>query len=230
MGSTITFDILPATREDVPRIVQMFVWACMTDNAIKLNYTDADECSRKGNEMFESQIGEPEYCYYKAVDRQTGVIASFAAWKRPTDDQIRARSKQYKASIEEMGNEPEKKIVPTNIAKYQQQTIERVINEWTHNHRHIYFMFLITDPLFQRRGMGSAMVKLASEDADRSSLPILLRASPYGWPIYAQNGYRVIEYIDIDLRDHFPRGRDNDQGLGNYRFRYMMRLPQIPAT
>lgn len=90
---------------------------------------------------------------------------------------------------------------------------------------------LFTEPSFQRQGMGNALVKYGNQLADQVSLPIFLQASPFGYPIYARHNFETVQYLDVDLREWAPSAKSNDKGYGNYRFRYMLRLPRtLPKT
>lgn len=74
--------------------------------------------------------------------------------------------------------------------------------------------------------MGSALVKYGNQLADKAGLPIFLQGSPYGFPVYTKHGFETVQYLDVDLREWAPKATLNDKGYGNYRFRYMMRLPR----
>ena len=90
---------------------------------------------------------------------------------------------------------------------------------------------LFTDPSFQRHGMGNALVAYGNQIADQASLPILLQSSPYGFPIYTKHGFESVQHLDVDLTKWAPGAEALDKGYGNYRFRYMVRLPRtLPDT
>ena len=79
--------------------------------------------------------------------------------------------------------------------------------------------------------MGTALVKYGNQLADQVGLPIFLQASPFGYPIYAKHDIETVQDLDVDLREWAPGAKSNDKGYGNYRFRYMLRLPRtLPKT
>ena len=79
--------------------------------------------------------------------------------------------------------------------------------------------------------MGNALVEYGNRIADQAGLPIFLQGSPFGFPIYTKHGFETVQYLDVDLRDWAPDAKGGDKGYGNYRFRYMLRLPRtLPAT
>ena len=79
--------------------------------------------------------------------------------------------------------------------------------------------------------MGSALVKYGNQLADQARLPILLQASRVAYPMYAKHDFETDQYLDVDLREWVPGGKSNDKGYGNYRYRYVLRLPRMfPKT
>lgn len=109
---------------------------------------------------------------------------------------------------------------------YVQADTDRWLERYTQGQRHIQCKALFTDPPFEKRGMGTALVTYGNQIADEASLPIFLQASPYGFPVYAKHGFETVHFLDVDLREWAPNAKANDKGYGNYRFRYMMRLPR----
>jgi hypothetical protein len=74
--------------------------------------------------------------------------------------------------------------------------------------------------------MGNALVEHGNRLADNAGLPTFLQASPYGYPIYEKHGFETVQCLDVDLRKWAKGARSDDKGFGNYRFRYMVRLPR----
>lgn len=188
--------------------------------------------------MLEGQVGDPTWHHMKAVDKDTGIIASWASWNIPSDAQIRSRDSNLKAASEagettsndskDQGKEKGEFNHPPGLATYVKLDTEKWLNEWTYNKRHILLKGLFTDPSFQRRGMGSALVKYGNKTfGDRGAgLPIYLQASAYGWPVYEKQGFKTVQVLDVDLRDWVDGGRGDGKGWGVYRFRYIVRLPE----
>ena len=85
---------------------------------------------------------------------------------------------------------------------------------------------LFTEPFFQRRGMGNALVEYGAQLADGKGLPTFLQGSPFGFPVYTNHGFETVQYLDVDLREWAPNAKGGDRGYGNYRSRYMLRLPR----
>jgi Acetyltransferase (GNAT) domain len=227
MAEEATFDLFPAVREDIPRLSHIHVVACLPDNAFKIYFDEPSEFDKRVTEMLEGQLGTPKWKHIKAVDRQTGQVAAWASWNTPTDEEIQQRDK------EQAENDAKKQTLqgsdfdfPPGLPVLVQQDTDKWLNHWTRSRRHITCKALFTCPSFQRRGMGNALVQYGNKLADEVGLPIFLQASPYGFPIYQKHGFETVQYLDVDLRKWAPKAESNDKGYGNYRFRYMLRLPE----
>jgi GNAT superfamily N-acetyltransferase len=225
-----TFDILLAERADIPRLAYIHVVSCITDNAFKLYFDSNEEFTKPVAEMLEGQIGDPTWHHVKAVDRESGTLAAWASWQMPSDQQVRERDAKLKngvqSAIPSQGTAKGEFDFPPGLAVHVKTDVDRFVNSWTWNRRHVLLKALFTDPPFQRRGMGTAMVRYGNERADRDVLPIILHASAYGWPIYMKQGFKTVHHLDIDLARWAPGAEGGDKGYENYRFRYMIRLPE----
>lgn len=225
-----TFKLLPATPEDIPRLSYIHVVACLPDNAFKLYFSQPSEFEKRVTEMLNGQVGHPTWKHIKAVDLETGQIAAWASWNTPTDAEIRQRDKEQASKAED---DKKKETLqgsdfafPPGLPVHVQQDTDKWLNHWTRARRHTTCKALFTEPSFQRRGMGNALVQYGNQLADEAGLPIFLQGSPYGYPIYKKHGFETVQYLDVDLRQWAPKADSDDKGYGNYRFRYMLRLPE----
>ena len=85
---------------------------------------------------------------------------------------------------------------------------------------------LLTEPSFHRQGMGNALVEYGNQLADQTGLPIFLQGSPFRYSVYTKHDFETVQHLDVDLREWAPSAESNDKGYGQYRFRYMLRLPR----
>ncbi|KAL2055026.1 hypothetical protein ABVK25_004848 [Lepraria finkii] len=213
-----TFELAPAERKDIPRLAHIHVVACLPDIAFGLYFATPTEFE-KG--------------HLKVVDKKTGVLAAWASWNTPTEAQIRERDGKAAAKIadSEKGKGKGEFDFPPGLPTYVQEDTDRWLEKWTSGKRHMLCKALFTELSFQRQGMGNALVKYGNQLADQVSLPIFLQASPFSYPIYAKHNFENVQYLDVDLREWAPSAKSNDKGYGNYRFRYMLRLPRtLPKT
>jgi hypothetical protein len=222
-----TFELAQAERADIPRLAHIHVVACLPDNAFGLYFATAREFEQRVTEMLEGQVGDPAWQHVKAVDKKSGVLAAWASWNTPTDEQVRERdSKTAAKNVAEKEKGKGEFDFPPGLPLYVQDDTDKWLDKWTRGRRHIQCKALFTEPSFQRQGMGNALVKYGNHLADQKNLPIFLQGSPYGYPIYAKHGFETVQYLDVDLTKWAPDAERNDKGYGNYRFRYMLRLPQ----
>ena len=54
-------------------------------------------------------------------------------------------------------------------------------------------------PAWQRRGVGSAIIRWALENLRLDTMPVWLNGQPDGYRLYQKFGWRDIENVDIDL-------------------------------
>ena len=223
-----TFELLPAERKDIPRLVHIHSLAYLPDNLFRLLVPNLTEFEKVVTQMLEVQIAEPTWQHLKVVDKKTGVLAAWAAWETPTRAQIRERDEiaAAKWADPEKGKTKGEIDILQQLSHYVQADIDRWRFQCMIGKRHILCEGLYTEPSFQRQGMGSALVKYGNGLADQAKLPIILQASPIAYPLYAKHGFETDQCLDVDLRKWVPRGKSNDKGYGNYQYRYMLRLPQ----
>lgn len=228
MRMPASFELLPMEREEIPRISYIHVVACLPDNAFGLFFATSKEFEDRVSEMLINQVGDPTWKHIKAVDRETGSIAAWASWNTPTDDQIRERDAKSVAGSPASGKDKTKGgfDYPPGLPLYVAEDTEKWLARWTQGRRYMVCKALFTDPSFQQHGMGTALLKYGNQLADQSTLPIYLQASPFGFPLYSKHGFETIRHLDVDLRVWAPKASGNDKGYGNYRFRYMLRLPK----
>ncbi|TEY59449.1 hypothetical protein BOTCAL_0192g00120 [Botryotinia calthae] len=223
-----TFELAPATRADIPRLAYIHVVACFPDNAFALYFDNPKEFEQRVTDMLEGQVGDPDWQHIKVVDKDTGEITAWASWNTPTDAEIRERDEKAAAKI----LAPTKELAkgefdfPPGLPMFVQADTDRWLESWTKGQRHILCKAVFTEPTFQRRGMGSALVVHGNQLADKEGLPIFMLASPFGFPLYTKHGFETVQSLDVDLREWAPNAKGNDKGYGNYKFRYMQRLPQ----
>ena len=225
MDHSSTFELSPVERQDIPRLAHIHEVACLSDNAFRLCFATPTDFTKRVTEMLEGQVGDSTWQHIKVVDKKTGVLAAWASWNMPTDSQIREQDEKSAAKIEDFkkGSGKGGFDFPAGLPTYVQEDTDRWLEKWTRGKRHILCKALFTEPSFQRQGMGNALVKYGNQLADQTSLPIFLQGSPFGFPIYAKHGFETVQRLDVDLTQW---AKSSDKGYGNYRLRYMLRLPR----
>lgn len=226
---------------DIPTLARIQVAACLSDNCFKLYFTNPAEFTTWIVDMLTDQIGAGDWEHVKAVDSATGRIGAWASWKIPADEEIRRADTDAatepgpgpgpgpESNDNDGPQEPAKNkkiIFPPGIATHIHAATSAWLHRITRGRRHMVCKALFTDPIFQRQGMGNALVAHGAQLADSRGLPTFLQASAYGFPVYAAHGFETMECLDVDLREWAPGAKGGDRGYGNYRFRFMVRLPR----
>ncbi|KAJ8105806.1 hypothetical protein OPT61_g9958 [Boeremia exigua] len=64
---------------------------------------------------------------------------------------------------------------------------------------YLYLHMLHTDPEYQGRGAGGALLEWGKDKADELGLPIYLESSTKGHKFYRKHGFKDIEVLEIDF-------------------------------
>jgi len=95
-----------------------------------------------------------------------------------------------------------------------------VRNEWLTGRRHVYLAALFTEPEFQGRGVGTSVIDMTHERADKERLVCYLQGAAVAQPFYVARGWRYAERFEIDLK---PWVKGEGLGYGIYKVGYMVR-------
>lgn len=210
--------------------------------------------------ILEDNWGAPHLLIIKALDPDTKVITAMAIWqlKGYSKEELAANptknpswlSDSYQLSDKLRFHDPPCGVMlaagmllqntkvnsqnegksPKDIEKYVGSQMRAFFDSWTDPTKHIYLAFLMTDPRFQRRGIGTAMLDWGHRRADKDEVPSFLVASPFGHGLYLKVGWKDVETpIELDLKDWVPDAQNGDMGWGTYKFYYMIRMPKSAA-
>ncbi|KAE9373756.1 hypothetical protein N431DRAFT_438921 [Stipitochalara longipes BDJ] len=229
----------PALHSDIPAMVTLWTRA----NAPDLLYgilAPPNSSTREHRASFlSSMISGSNTAVMKAVDwKDEKIITAFGVWgkmnypgqEEDTGDEllggIKLSGKESRGPLIGgmwINSKDEKRTPLEEYIAAQQEVIEKT---WTKGVKHIELMVLMTDPAFQRRGIGSALLKWGHALAERENVPSFLGASPFGYPLYMSLGWNVVAGVVLDLKEWVGAG-DEDMGWGVYKSRFMLRLPRV---
>ncbi|KAH6709127.1 acyl-CoA N-acyltransferase [Leptodontidium sp. MPI-SDFR-AT-0119] len=238
--------ILPAKREDIPRLVEIYILAEKRDLLTIFENVESSLITKWLIKLLDEQFDAPELRLMKAVDRDSGEITALAFWwlrgwglegkiEDKTGGEIEferererrflfppflgCKTTRHKAVKEEHISSPLQKHIADEFAAFE--------DSWIVGTKCMNLSLLMTDPKYQRRGIGTALLQWGHERADREGVPCFLIASPAGHPLYVHVGWKVIgEPMEVDLKDWAEYASGGDMGWGTYRFYYMLRLPK----
>lgn len=82
-------------------------------------------------------------------------------------------------------------------------------------------------PTAQGKGVGSALVKWATDEADRRGVYMWVHSSEGAFRVYEKNGFEVVGTLDVDMDAYAPGPPPEGGEWGQYLIRYMKRLPVV---
>ena len=189
----------------------------------------------------------PELIFMKAIDADTKVITGIAVWQRKgyKRKELGASSAESEEALEGEATTDamfaSRLLLPRNandqeepgaaLMKYIVSEHSAFLDSWTKGTKHIYLAILMTDPRFQRRGIGTAMLDWGHKRADKDGVPCFLIASPVGHPLYQSVGWKNVEKpLQLVLKDWIKYAENGDMGWGMYKYYYMLRMPNTATS
>ena len=88
MSQNSSFELVSATREDIPRLAEIHRASSAEDLCVKILFPNPNDLYAAIQKMLEKQvqIGDPDWTHIKAVDIRTGEIAAWASWLKLSHD------------------------------------------------------------------------------------------------------------------------------------------------
>ncbi|KAH7364092.1 hypothetical protein BKA65DRAFT_472433 [Rhexocercosporidium sp. MPI-PUGE-AT-0058] len=217
--------ILPAERPDIPRLVEIYMLAEKRDLLTIFENADPSLITKWFIKLLEEKFDKPEVRLMKAVDRESGEITALAFWWLRgwgLGDKVEKNEEEKTKGRFGGDGERERQFLHPPLLRFERSGYRGVEEEhiWSPLQEHISDEFdafvkswivgtkvmnlslLMTDPKYQRRGIGTALLQWGHEFADREGVPCFLIASPVGHPLYVHVGWKVIgEPLEVDLKD-----------------------------
>jgi len=179
-------------------------------------------------------LDDPAWMAMKAVDPETGEVASYAVWKRVvSSESCEARARNW-----ELAGMNFQLMSPSPSTRNERKegksimefiTAERVkfMDDWARDMSYVELIGLATSVRFQRRGYATALLEWGHQRADEERRVSFLMGTPVGRYLYASKGWKEVGEIKVDLNEGGERG---DTGWGVYKFYHMIRLPRVAAS
>lgn len=160
--------LVPASKADIPSLIRIHKAAFVFDNAARLMSSSDEVYEEKLQMMLDSQMSDPKYSIIKAVNKETTIILGWLGFGLDgyADAEARASTVEAKAGTAEAKHEPSDKKANDKLRTLVQVNFTQKRNEWMSNKQHIHIGTLVTDPVHQGRGVGSALIRRATSKAD----------------------------------------------------------------
>ena len=233
--------LLPLAKEDVDEVIQLIV-ACYADNPFRRLLFPSAIAQSSLDSMKDGQlkaVDDPDQYALKVVDTDTGKIAASAVWAytRPMTDEDWDRERQeawkkYPGAREEIllefvykKQDSKRRIMGHTRwwGKYCSSHAFRFLNP-SANLLLSELVSLNTLPKYQRRGIGSMLMRWGIDKLEEMQVPSFIISSDQGHWLYMKHGYKEIERWEIDM-GRWPQWGEK----GMYKNTFLTRYPAKPA-
>ncbi|KAI4188895.1 MAG: hypothetical protein L6R41_001829 [Letrouitia leprolyta] len=215
------FQVLPAEPSDIPEIAVIHHDAFAEDPIVGLLMPDVkpDLKNEYDLQYYKKTFANAHLTgsvMHKAVDTETGKIVAFAKWVYPYT--LTPEQKTEKEKLDLSRSYPEGTNVELYEDFFKQLDAKRELytNEekdyWEENPRvtrpahppvlHI----LVVAPQYQRRGLGTLLIREGLAAADRDSAQTYVEASAKGLALYQRHGWEIMDSIKMDMTPHGGNG------------------------
>lgn len=246
-----------AHRDDIPELVRVWFAAESSSVLMFLRFPTPEaksEIIKQVTKQFEDNWGKPNLLIVKALDADTKQITALAVWQKKegislnddssndifaaagtlfninTNEDNTTRSQHRTSSTCLIGDNEQVSLPGEALEKYIDTQCKAFLVSWTGNTKNFYLALLMTDPQFQRRGIGTAMLEWGHQRADDAGIPASLIASPFGHHLYQKLGWKDVESpLEVDLAQWVDGAQGGNMGWGVYKWYYMVRLPRTAA-
>ena len=226
--------LLPAEPADISALATLQMAACRFDLDTRLIVPSDTTFEGVAISMVQSQIASPEYLIMKAVHPENGDIMGWGSWRFVHYPEIDAKIKQQAEAASTTNDPTGSRSMPeqvesdtsSSLGSSSEKHLREVMDSWMGERKFLLLTILVTEPRYQRRGVGSALVRWGNAKADADNVPGFLEGSPFAFKLYLECGWKLVEKHDVDLSEWTPYGKRYDMGYGIYSHYYMIRLPE----
>lgn len=234
--------ILPVEKQDVGPIA-IFSSAATSWSPMGGFFYQSPNDSAKAMQDLEAMLlaalEDPDrFTVMKAVDPDTGELASYATWERVRRRQAAIEPKTTKAEQQEQAQSPPAAEEEENsraidddprrrFGTHVAAETARFRDAWASGMDYVEMKGLATAPRFQRRGYATALLEWGhGRELDAERRVGFLVGSPVARPLYERCGWREVAQIVVDLCEFVPGAEAGDRGWGTWKLYHMIRLPR----
>ncbi|KAE8376021.1 acyl-CoA N-acyltransferase [Aspergillus bertholletiae] len=167
---------------------------------------------------------DPKYHLLVATDSETGRVIAFMRVVIPLHYQQDSHSfTKLSEDASKMAAEPDNYLpdgINQRVYSCYLDMLKSVREKYLEKNDMV-LDFLATDPNYQGKGIGSQLLKWATQKADTMNARLFLEATEEGYPLYKKYGWNLVEEIVLDFE---PLG---GHSKGSY---YVMIRDPIPPT
>ena len=187
-------------------------------------------------------VDDPDQYALKVVDTDTGEIAACAFWEYTQSMTDEDWDREREEAVKSLKSRPEARQDIVLECIYKEQDSKRRImghTRWWGMYLYVIVLGLLspcanflllelsslnTLPKYQRRGIGSMLMKWGTDRLEEMQVPSFIIATDQGYGLYIRHGYKEIERWEIDM-GRWPQWGWN----GMYKNVFLTRYPAKPA-
>ncbi|KAL9597559.1 MAG: hypothetical protein Q9219_005061 [cf. Caloplaca sp. 3 TL-2023] len=201
------FQLLTAERADIPEIAIIHHEAFKDDPIIGRLMCDVEPQLKKEYDIqyYEKSFAQAHLIgnvMHKIIDTETGKIVAASKWIYPVT--LTPEQEAQKEELNLSRSYPE----GTNVELYEGffKEIDAKRKHYCNNERDYFLHILIVSPDYQRRGLGSMLIREGLAAADRDNAKAYIEASPKGLQLYLRHGWKVVDRVEVDMTPHRGKG------------------------
>jgi GNAT superfamily N-acetyltransferase len=188
--------VLPAEDADMHRIFSIAALAFDRNEPFwDLMYPNhwTEEGKRAGGErMLKTKHEDPNTIFLKAVGPETGEIMGMAKWN--VYDNVMPDMSEITDAGDHWESKDDREYATAMVNAFLKDRNEAVK---AGQGNLVSLDILAIDPAYQRRGVGSALVKWGTDKADEMGVDAVVESSVFGKGLYQKNGFVFIKDVEI---------------------------------
>ncbi|GAA5974330.1 hypothetical protein JCM11641_006741 [Rhodosporidiobolus odoratus] len=178
-----TIRILPAEVDDLPPLasIQRAAFAPTAISRFIFGRVSPESDARHSIQRLSKALDDPGKAVYKAVqsvDGEAAAIVGLALWELPRQE-----------GLPEEQEKPKKRKWPEGTDVEVAESFFSLM-DFRPKERNYHLSILAVDPQRQRTGAGKALLQWGCRQADKQGVPVDLKATDLGMPLYLRCGFR----------------------------------------
>jgi len=211
--------LVPAVRADIPDMARVYADA-ERPNLLTRVLWSPEKLAKNLIKELDENFDNPRLLITKALDADTKELTAFGIWQLAGYDPKELGVDQSTLQLSRPSNFKAGLLLSTDldeplspIGQYINSAVKDFLDTWLKGTKFIYLALLMTDPKFQQRGIGSALLKWGHERANHDKVNSALIASPVGHPLYQSLGWKDISTpLEVDFQKWVQYAQNGDMG------------------
>jgi len=190
------FKILPCELADMSVCIDIFDEAFARDPAVIYRHPRCDPRAlrERALQKYAQNFAVSGTRFFKAVCGETGQVVAFSKWIYPHTPEPEAEDPETA-----IRNEPQLPGSNTELVIEFQLKCLGGRQKWLVPETHYFMSILAVRPEYQRKGLGSRLLRPVLELADKDRAKTYIQASKEGLGLYLKHGWVEVDEIVMDF-------------------------------